>query len=219
MGINTLAGSTPRARLVRGTAPQWSQQPRQQQFGADDGAAGGVGGSEGGEGGKSGDSAGAAGAAGGGAGSGGEGGKATEYTPPATQADLDKIIQDRIERAKKPFADYDQQKADAEKWRQAEKEKLPAEQRTAQEIEELRRENESLKSAQLRSDVATAKGVPAQLITGSTKEELEAAADALLAFRGPVAGSPLVDNENAGTSGSGNNNSTDWLGNALRDRS
>ncbi|TFI40274.1 hypothetical protein E4P29_25520 [Rhodococcus sp. 1R11] len=213
MGNNTLAGSTPRARLVRGVAPQWSQQPRQQQFGTDEGgAAGGAGGGEGGEGGKSGEAAGAAG----GAGSGGEGGKATEYTPPASQADLDKIIQERIERAKKPFADYDQQKADAEKWRQAEKEKLPAEQRNAQEIEELRRENETLRSAQLRSDVATAKGIPAQLLSGSTKEELEAHADALLAFRGPVAGSPLVNNENAGNSGSGKTNSTDWLGDALR---
>lgn len=213
MGNNTLARSAPRARLVRGTGPQWSQQPRQQQFGADDGAAGGTGG-EGGDGGKDGGAAGAAGAAGGAGG--GDGGKTTEYTPPATQADLDKMIQERIERAKKPFADYDQQKADAEKWRQAEKEKLPAEQRTAQEIEELRRENESLKSAQLRSDVATAKGVPAQLISGSTKEELETAADTLLAFRGPVAGSPLVNNENAGTSGSGKTNTTDWLGDALR---
>lgn len=36
----------------------------------------------------------------------------------------------------------------------------------------------------LRADVAAAKGVPAGLLTGTTQEELEAAADALIAFRG-----------------------------------
>lgn len=39
----------------------------------------------------------------------------------------------------------------------------------------------------LRADVATAKGVPAALLSGSTQEELEAAADALLAFKGTAA--------------------------------
>jgi len=36
----------------------------------------------------------------------------------------------------------------------------------------------------LRAEVAAAKGVPASLLSGSTQEELEASADALLAFRG-----------------------------------
>lgn len=36
----------------------------------------------------------------------------------------------------------------------------------------------------MRAEVAAAKGVPAALLTGSTQEELEAAADALIAFRG-----------------------------------
>lgn len=36
----------------------------------------------------------------------------------------------------------------------------------------------------LRAEIASAKGVPAHLLTGATKEELEAAADALLEFRG-----------------------------------
>lgn len=39
----------------------------------------------------------------------------------------------------------------------------------------------------LRADVATAKGVPAALLSGTTQEELEAAADALLAFKGATA--------------------------------
>ena len=36
----------------------------------------------------------------------------------------------------------------------------------------------------LRSEIAQAKGVPAALLTGSTEDELNASADALIAFRG-----------------------------------
>jgi hypothetical protein len=36
----------------------------------------------------------------------------------------------------------------------------------------------------IRAEVAAAKGVPATLLSGSTQEELEASADALIAFRG-----------------------------------
>jgi len=41
-----------------------------------------------------------------------------------------------------------------------------------------------LESKALRAEVAAAKGVPVALLTGSTQEELEAAADALIAYRG-----------------------------------
>lgn len=41
-------------------------------------------------------------------------------------------------------------------------------------------------AAKTRAEVAAAKGVPAALLTGSTQEELEASADALIAFRGEV---------------------------------
>lgn len=49
----------------------------------------------------------------------------------------------------------------------------------------------------LRADVAQAKGVPAGLLSGSTEDELNAAADALLAFRGKPASAPPA----AGTQG------------------
>lgn len=39
------------------------------------------------------------------------------YTPPASQADLDRIIQERISRERAKFADYDQVKAEAEQLR------------------------------------------------------------------------------------------------------
>ena len=41
-----------------------------------------------------------------------------------------------------------------------------------------------LTSRAMRAEVAAAKGIPANLLSGTTSEELEASADALLAFRG-----------------------------------
>jgi len=57
-------------------------------------------------------------------------------------------------------------------------------QKQADRLAEFERENAELKSAKTRAEVAAAKGVPAALLTGSTQEELEAAADALITFRG-----------------------------------
>jgi predicted PilT family ATPase len=50
-------------------------------------------------------------------------------------------------------------------------------------------------SKALRADVAAAKGVPAALLSGSTQEELEAAADALLAFKGTTPKAPSADGQ------------------------
>lgn len=57
-------------------------------------------------------------------------------------------------------------------------------QKQADALAKLAAENEALKVSNLRAQVAEAKGVPAALLTGSTQAEIEAAADALIAFRG-----------------------------------
>lgn len=44
----------------------------------------------------------------------------------------------------------------------------------------------------LRSDVSRAKGVPAELLSGTTEDELNAAADRLLAFRGEAPKPPVA---------------------------
>ncbi len=51
-------------------------------------------------------------------------------------------------------------------------------------LEKAQRELADLTVAKTRAEVAAAKGVPAALLTGETQEELEAAADALLDFKG-----------------------------------
>lgn len=51
-------------------------------------------------------------------------------------------------------------------------------------LERAQKELADLTVAKTRAEVAAAKGVPAVLLNGSTQEELEASADALIAFRG-----------------------------------
>lgn len=55
-------------------------------------------------------------------------------------------------------------------------------------VEGLEQRAEKAERKALVSEVASAKGVPAGLLTGSTKEELEAQADQLLEFKGGKAG-------------------------------
>jgi len=62
----------------------------------------------------------------------------------------------------------------------------------------------------LRADVAAAKGVPAALLSGTTQDELEAAADALLAFKGVTPKAPTADGQGkVGTSLEGTTQLTD----------
>lgn len=114
-----------------------------------------------------------------------------DYTPPATQADLDKIITERVNRERAKFADYDSLKTAAQKLRDLEEAQKTDAQKEAEARAALERENAELKLAKLRSEVAEAKSdpakglvIPASLLTGSTREEIEAAADQLIAFRG-----------------------------------
>lgn len=51
-------------------------------------------------------------------------------------------------------------------------------------IQQLEKHNADLEHARLTSEVASAKNVDAQLLQGSTREELEAYADKLIAWRG-----------------------------------
>ena len=59
-------------------------------------------------------------------------------------------------------------------------------------LEAAQRELAELTVAKARAEVAAAKGVPAALLTGSTQEELEASADALIAFKGEPAPQKLI---------------------------
>lgn len=105
-----------------------------------------------------------------------------EFEAITSQEDFDARIQARIarERAKIP-ADYDDLKAKADQY-----------DTVFAELEQTKTELSTERAVSTRALVAAAKGVPEALLTGSTKEELESAADALIAFRGEQASTSLV---------------------------
>lgn len=119
------------------------------------------------------------------------------YQPPATQADLDRLIGERLGRERAKFADYEDLKSKASKLdeleqaNQSDLEKLAArltaaEQLAAERADELSKAE--LKA--LKSDVARDKGVPVGSLTGTTQEELEASADELVKWRDANAPAP-----------------------------
>lgn len=109
-----------------------------------------------------------------------------------------------------PAAEETDWKAEARKWEDRAKENKAAadklaeleeasktdQQRQAEALAAAQRERDEAQAAVLRHSVAEAKKVPASLLKGSTKEEMEAHADQLLEFQGasgarPPAPSPL----------------------------
>lgn len=64
--------------------------------------------------------------------------------------------------------------------------------KTAERLAAAEQRAAELEAKATRAEVAAAKGVPAALLTGSTTEELEASADALIAFRGEQGGNRLL---------------------------
>lgn len=114
-----------------------------------------------------------------------------EFQAITSQEDFDKAIQARIarERAKIP-ADYDDLKAQAAKFAEWENSQKTEAQKQADELAAAQAQIAELTTARIRAEVAAAKGVPVDLLSGGTQEELEAAADALIAFRGEQKSAP-----------------------------
>ena len=106
------------------------------------------------------------------------------FKAPASQEELDRIIQSRLARDRAKFADYDELKKAADRLAQIEEANKTEAEKAAARAEAAEKRAAELETKALRAEVANAKGVPAALLTGSTQDELEAAADALIAFRG-----------------------------------
>lgn len=95
------------------------------------------------------------------------------YTPPATQEDLNRIIQNRIQRVEAKYADYDTLKEKAEKVETITADRDSWKSR-AKEAEAKNATYEQEKQVAAWADeVAKETGVPAELLTGGTKEEME----------------------------------------------
>lgn len=119
-----------------------------------------------------------------------EGGTATTtaeapaYTPPQTQADLDRIVTERLNREKAKYADYGDLKRKAAEYDQTVQANQTEAQKAQARAEAAEQQAKAAATELARYKVAAAKGVPAELLAGSTEEELTAFADQLIAFRG-----------------------------------
>ncbi|WNN93655.1 scaffolding protein [Arthrobacter phage CallinAllBarbz] len=107
-----------------------------------------------------------------------------EFSPIESQDELNRIVSARVARERAKYADYDDLKATA-----SGVESLKAEHASALEAVKAEKATADAEVARLNAEVlklsiASEKGVPAKLLNGSTKEELEAAAEALLEFKG-----------------------------------
>lgn len=109
-----------------------------------------------------------------------------------TQEDLDRVVDDRLKRERGKYSDYEDLKKAAEELAD-----LKAKDQTELDREKAARaaaekERDDAKTSALRFEIAAEKGVKSKYISGSTREELEAAADEY-----------LKDHPNAGAAGAG----------------
>ena len=107
-----------------------------------------------------------------------------------TQAELDRIVADRLKREQSKYADYVDVKAKAEKFDEVEAASKSEAEKLAEKLAAAEKRASDAERNALRLEVATAKGLtPAQAkrLVGTTKEELDADADDLLATFKPAA--------------------------------
>lgn len=107
--------------------------------------------------------AGAAGTAGAGGGEGGDGGSSKEFKAPASQADLDAIIKDRVARERAKYADYSDLKKKAEEHDKATEASKSEAQRASERLAALESELQSTKTSALRTRIAADFGISTKL--------------------------------------------------------
>ena len=126
-----------------------------------------------------------------------------------TQADVDRIVQERLKRDRGERADYDELKEKAAKYDQI------STQANA-EMETLRKELDGYKHAEavrkVRESVAAEMEIPANLLTGETEEECKAQASAIKAYARPAYPSVRDGGEPQNTQGQSTRQQfADWL--------
>ena len=115
-----------------------------------------------------------------------------EFNPITTQADLDRIVGDRLARERKKYADYNDLKAKAEKLDELEDANQSELDKVRKQFESTKAELDELKSAQQvtewKNTVAKDTGVPASVLRGTTEDDIRSHAESLKALikSGPV---------------------------------
>lgn len=116
-------------------------------------------------------------------------GAQTTDTKTFTQAELDAVVKDRLKREREKYSDYENLKAKAAKFDEAEEANKTELQKVTERAKALEDELNGLKEAEklrtMRAEVAKETGIPANLLTGSTEDECKAQAEAIKAFAQP----------------------------------
>jgi hypothetical protein len=122
-----------------------------------------------------------------------------------TQAELDAIVKERLRREREKHADYDQLKAKAAKYDEAEEAAKSDLQKATERAEQLQKELDGMKAAQQRqaivTQVAKDTGVDAEILatmSGATEDEIKANADLLKAKFAAVPGYKSDPHDNGG---------------------
>ena len=109
-----------------------------------------------------------------------------------TQDEVNRIVAERVKR----YANYEELKQKAEQFDQIEESNKTELQKAVEKANGLQSELDALKNAtklrDLRDEVSKEKGVPANLLTGTTKEECEAQAEEIISFAAQRPGYPAV---------------------------
>ena len=96
-----------------------------------------------------------------------------EFQPITSQEQLNALLGDRLARERAKFADYDELKAKAEKFDEAEKANMSELEKATEANAQLKQQLEAFKLKDLRSQVAASKGLSLEAahLVGSTQEE------------------------------------------------
>lgn len=138
-----------------------------------------------------------------------------------TQSELDAIVKDRLAREKGKYADYEELKAKATKFDEAEEANKSELQKATERAQALEAELNGLKKAEsirtIREQVASETGVPARLLTADTEDECKAQAQSILSFANPHGYPSVRDGGEVNTVGkpSTKQQFADWANNAF----
>lgn len=113
-----------------------------------------------------------------------------------TQAELNAIVTDRLNREREKYAGYDEFKAKAEKFDAAEEANKIDLQKAQEQAATYKAQAEALQKEismrNVREKVAKEMNVPLYLLTGETEEECKKHAEGLLAWRGDAPKYPVL---------------------------
>ena len=140
-----------------------------------------------------------------------------------TQEELNSIVQKRVGELTSKYENYEELKAKAQKFDALAEESKTELQKATEKADALEKELTSLKTANkvraIREEVAKDKGVPANLLTGETKEDCEKQADDIIAFAKPKSYPAVKDKGEVrtfGTGGSTRDQFAEWVQNNIQ---